>query len=207
MMTPNRLSAKFFFDTDVSVKAADLIPVFHDWISRQAVEETLIDVADYSHVHQGPALMLVALEADYVLDEGSGASGIRYIRKRTQPDSLASALALVVAQAAQAGHLIASSGLTSGVTLDTSQVEIEMLDKLHFPDELRKSEALENALQEVGLVAFGDAGLTVEYVEQDQRRPLKLLLKNTSRTSLQEVSQRLKQSALLSSVYEAEVVG
>ncbi len=79
---PGRLGAKICVDPSTRLSAASVIPVFHSWIGGQAVAEVLIDVVDYSHVLEGPALMLVALEADYVIDEGDGKTGIRYIRNR-----------------------------------------------------------------------------------------------------------------------------
>ena len=204
-MIPNRLSAKFFLKPSVSIRAEDLIPVFHDWIGRKAVDETLIDVADYSHVHQGPALMLVALEADYVLDESTGKSGIRYIRKRAVPASLESALALVVAQAAYAGHLI--NVASSSSFFDTSRIEIEILDKLVFPDGNVSNNALESAIRVVANEAFAGSDFDIQREAQDSRRPLKIVLKSSASLSLGEIAQRLKQSFLLQSTHEEVVVG
>lgn len=203
---PQRLSAKFFIDASSSVDAADLVPVFHDWIGRQAVEEMLIDVADYSHVHQGPSLMLVALEADYVFDEAEGRLGLRYIRKRSMPDSLPAALALCIAQAAAASHLISTSQLLPAVTaFDAAYVEIEILDKLNYPDVSTVGAALEAALIAVGQEAFGREGLDVTIAVEDERRPLKLVLKSTQKASLPEIADRLRQSIYLQDVQEQVV--
>ena len=44
---------KCFLDDASGVELEEFIPVFHDWIQTQQLEELLIDVADYRHVPQG----------------------------------------------------------------------------------------------------------------------------------------------------------
>jgi hypothetical protein len=49
------------------------IPVFHRWIQERSLEELMVDVADYTHVPQGPGVVLVCHDAIYSLDQGGGA--------------------------------------------------------------------------------------------------------------------------------------
>jgi hypothetical protein len=58
-----------------------VVPVFHSWIQGQIFEELLLDVADYSHVPDGPGIMLIGHEADYSVDNIDGRLGVRYNRK------------------------------------------------------------------------------------------------------------------------------
>ena len=174
-MTPKRLSAKVFFDASTAIEAADLIPVFHSWISRQSVEEMLIDVTDYSHVHEGPALLLVALEADYVLDLTDGKPGIRYIRKRAMPDSLGEAMHLVIKQVTQAASLLASSRLLEvAASFDASRLELSVLDKLNYP--VSNQEVFKATFQKVAGELFDAESINIEAVEPDTRRPLRFEL-------------------------------
>ncbi|HMB55208.1 MAG TPA: hypothetical protein VKU40_17955 [Thermoanaerobaculia bacterium] len=63
--------------------ARDLVPVFHRWIQRDRLTgELLIDVADYSHVHEGPGVLLVAHEGIYAYDGEDGRPGLQYSRRR-----------------------------------------------------------------------------------------------------------------------------
>ena len=55
------------------VKPAEFAAVLNSWIQKQRLEELLIDVADYLHVHNGPGIMLTGHEADYSLDKRAGA--------------------------------------------------------------------------------------------------------------------------------------
>ena len=65
-----------------AVEPGAFIPVFHRWIQERRVEGLAIDVADYRHVPEGPGVLLVGHEADYVLDLAEGPPGLLYSRKR-----------------------------------------------------------------------------------------------------------------------------
>jgi len=81
-----KYGVKLFFKTS-SKPIKDFIPVFHGWIQRQALPgHMLLDVHDYSHVHHGPGILLVAHEANLSIDEAEGRRGLVYIRK--QPATL-----------------------------------------------------------------------------------------------------------------------
>lgn len=76
---------------------AEFIPVFHSWIQRRALAgHQLIDVHDYSHVADGPGILLVAHEANLNFDGRS----LTYTRKQSLP------LAETVAIARQAAQLL-----------------------------------------------------------------------------------------------------
>jgi hypothetical protein len=44
---------KLFLDAASRFDLEECIPIFHRWIQDQALDEVLIDVADYRHVHHG----------------------------------------------------------------------------------------------------------------------------------------------------------
>ena len=58
-----RIALKIFLDDASVLEPGDVIPVFHRWIQRQAVDGLLIDVADFPHMPTGPCVVLVAHEA------------------------------------------------------------------------------------------------------------------------------------------------
>jgi hypothetical protein len=64
------------------------IPVFHRWIQERALDELMVDVADYSHVPDGPGVVLVCHDAVYGLDSGGGELGLLYSRRRETHPSL-----------------------------------------------------------------------------------------------------------------------
>ena len=73
---------KLFLQDASQVDLADFIPVFHDWIQHQRLDELIIDVVDYRHIHDGPGVMLIAHDAQYAIDMADGRLGLLYSRRR-----------------------------------------------------------------------------------------------------------------------------
>jgi len=65
-----------------------VIPVFHRWIQERVLDELLVDVADYTHVPEGPGVVLVCHDALYALDGAGGELGLLYSRRRETHPSL-----------------------------------------------------------------------------------------------------------------------
>jgi hypothetical protein len=80
-MELHKIGVKVFADEDTHIDPLELIPVFHRWIQNRALEDMLIDVADYSHVHAGPGILLVAHEGNYGFDETDNRRGLVYYSK------------------------------------------------------------------------------------------------------------------------------
>ena len=72
---------KLFADESSTIKLSDAIAVFHRWIQTSAVPGLLIDVADYSHVVNGPGVVLIGHESYYSLDFNKGRLGLLYQQK------------------------------------------------------------------------------------------------------------------------------
>ena len=77
-----KVDLKLFLQEPAEVEMEDFIPVFHDWIQHQRLDELLIDVVDYRHVHDGPGVMLIAHDAHYAMDMADGRIGLLYSRRR-----------------------------------------------------------------------------------------------------------------------------
>src|SRR6185295_13767560 len=82
VMDLQRIGIKMFAEDSAAVVVRDFIPVFHSWIQKQAVDNhMLIDVHNYSHIHNGPGILLVAQEGNFSIDLGDGRMGLLYYRK------------------------------------------------------------------------------------------------------------------------------
>jgi hypothetical protein len=75
------INVKLLLSEQAGLDLQALIPVFHSWIQEQPFNELLLDVADYTHVKDGPGVLLVGHEADYSIDNTDGRLGVRYNRK------------------------------------------------------------------------------------------------------------------------------
>ena len=92
-MDLHKFCVKFFVETPEAVALGSVIPVYHRWIQKQAVEGMLVDVADYGHLPQGPGVLLVAHEADYGMDSMEGPLGLLYNRKTESAGRLSDRIA------------------------------------------------------------------------------------------------------------------
>src|SRR5579871_5658816 len=82
-MESHKLAVKFFAESGGGLPVKDFVPVFHRWIQGKLLDgHQLIDVANYSHVHEGPGTVLVSHEANIHADLGEGKLGLLYIRKQ-----------------------------------------------------------------------------------------------------------------------------
>src|SRR5687768_6050569 len=96
-MQPLKIQVKIFAERDVPVDG--YVPVFHRWIRDALIPELLIDVVDYTHVPDGPAVMLIGHDSDYALDRGGGKLGLLYANKRGASIDFPAALRRVLSAA------------------------------------------------------------------------------------------------------------
>lgn len=136
----HKFGVKFFITNPEARPLRDFIPVFHGWIQRQALPgHLLIDVHDYSHVHHGPGILLVAHEANISLDQAEGRPGLLYLRKRTPVG-----LPEIVTAARQAARLLAEE---QGVQFDPTGFELVCNDRLVDPRAEELSAILQASVQ------------------------------------------------------------
>src|SRR5215213_8095394 len=128
-MNIQHINIKFYLENPEAVHLADYAAVFNSWIQNHVLEELLIDVADYLHVHNGPGIMLIGHEADYSLDQRAGRLGLLYNRKEQLPGTTQEKLAQAIRAALNAAQLIVN-------------------DRLLVPNTAKSFEALEPDLKE-----------------------------------------------------------
>ena len=81
-MDLQKFGIKLYLTTNDSFDSKDFIPVFHNWIQDKVVpNHMLIDVADYSHIPDGPGVMLIAHEGHFSLDQENHDPGMMYMRR------------------------------------------------------------------------------------------------------------------------------
>jgi len=124
---------------------ADLIPLFHQLIREQALDDLLIDVADYSHVPEGPGLVLVGHDAILSYGERPGdAAGERvsrarlvYSRRReswraVEPATPAARLRAALRNTLAAARML-EQRLGERMRWDTRAFEVTLNDRLNAP--------------------------------------------------------------------------
>lgn len=180
-----RIGAKLFLEEGCDLDPAALIPVMQGWIQRRQLPGLLIDVADYSHVHHGPGIMLICNEGDLSVDFAEGRPGILYMRKREHAPSLPDGLLACVRQCLLAAELLQREESLPDLGLDLRQTRAILSDRLRAPN---TPEAFASRRGELALFAYrlyGDASL--DRVHDDPRENLAVSVVAAGEHSLAEL--------------------
>lgn len=134
-MNLQHVNVKLFVDGTSGVAPVRFIDVFHQWIQDHALDELLIDVADYRHVPNGPGVLLIAAEADYSMDHTDGRWGLRYNRKApldgTNPQRFAQAFRAAANACRMLENHFANDG---GLTFSRRTFELFINDRAIAPN-------------------------------------------------------------------------
>ena len=146
MSAAPRMCVKLYAESDALADAA-LIPVFHEWIRDRAVGGVLLDVADYTHVPDGPGMVLVAHAVSYALDRSDGRLGLVVQQRRPVDGDVAEAVESAVRGAFDvAAKLEAEPRLHGTLAFDRSVWRVEANDRLRAPNTDAAFEALRPAV-------------------------------------------------------------
>ena len=157
-MELSRLGIKLLATDSAAIREKEFVPIFHSWIQRQCVEgHQLVDVHDYSHIHHGPGILLVAHEGNFSTDLADGKLGLAYFRKLPAGATTEEALEATLRAAAQGASLLqAEPALAGRLRFRSDELLVISNDRLHAPNTAPAFEALKPALVNVfgGNAAF-----------------------------------------------------
>ncbi len=186
-MNIQHINIKFYLENSETINLAGYAAVFNTWIQQQRLEELLIDVADYLHVHNGPGIMLIGHEADYSLDNRAGRLGLLYNRKepvegRTE-EKLAQALraTLVVAQILEKEN---------GLTFNASEVQVIVNDRLLVPNTDESFATLEPEIKSFFGQLYGGADYSLAH-NADRRERFTLNVKTETKFDVSSLLKNL----------------
>jgi len=158
MQSLQKIAIKLHARAGTEFTQVKLIPLLHGWIQKRSVEGTLIDVADYSHVPDGPGVMLIAHEGVYSFEAGSGAPGLVYSNSRGLEDGdlgsrIKRSMRLALAACEQYGQ---DSDASDGGEFPGSSWELIANDRLLAPATDQTYDELEPVLSEVCEKLYGE---------------------------------------------------
>lgn len=193
MSSPKRLQVKLFFDDSAEIPIKSFIPVFHNWIKNEETGDLLVDVHNYSHMHEGPGILLVGHEGDFAIDLAEGKTGLIYRRKRSRPRNLADLFRLALNRLFQGVRLlIEDESLSEKISFRTDELEIRFPDRLGWPNEQESYDRAEADLASVAGEVFGKENISLERVENDPRDPLSVRVRLSEAVPLDELTAKLK---------------
>lgn len=139
------------------------IPVFHRWIQGHKLGGILVDVAEYTHVANGPGVILVAHEGQWVLDAEDGKLGMVYSQRRPPEGSALQHLRRALKECFAACALLEQEPEAKGViSLDAGHLHICINDRLAAPNSPATYAALEPLVREALTPLSSDLKLTPE---------------------------------------------
>jgi hypothetical protein len=186
-MLSERLQLKLYLEPSAHFELEALIPVFHRFIRDQVLKELLIDVVDYSHVPDGPGVVLIGHGADFYVGALDGAYGLVYSRKRGGPGPdgrLEDALRRLI----NAARLLEQeNGLA--LRFESAQLSLRLTDRLHAPNDDQTFAATEaEVLALFGRIYGGEIQVTRLPAAKE---PLSLRIKASSAPSLEALLEKL----------------
>jgi hypothetical protein len=169
-MNATKISLKLFTRGDVP-EASLFVATFHDLVRRREPAELMIDVVDYGHVHEGPAVLFVGHESDYALDHGEGRTGLLYQRKRAPvpgDGSFAAHLADALRRTLGFAARLETEPALAGLRFGTDELLFRIADRLHAPNEPATFAAIEKDLRAAAERLWG-GGARVDHEPGDGR--------------------------------------
>ncbi len=170
-----RLGIKFFAEDARSIQLSEFIPVFHGWIQKRLIEDhVLIDVHNYSHISQGPGILLVGHQGNFSFDLTLERPGLLYYRK--QP---VSGFADIVKPAVQACRLLEEeSSFRNRLRFTMHEALIVSNDRLAAPNNAETLASIESSLN-AGLEQTLKSHFKLAQVSNDPKE--RLTIRATSR--------------------------
>lgn len=164
-MNIQHVNVKFYLENAETVKLADFAAVFNSWIQKQRLDELLIDVADYLHVHNGPGIMLIGHEADYSLDNRAGRLGLLYNRKEQVEGTTQAKLAQAVRAALVVALILEKE---NDLKFNGSEAQVIVNDRLLVPNTAETFSSLEPDIRSFFDQLYGGAEYSLSH--NDDRR-------------------------------------
>lgn len=150
------------------------IGIFHRWIQEDRLgrELLLIDVADYRHVPDGPAVMIIAHGAHWKIDGGGGELGLAFARKRDPLGPADGKLVEALTWALRAAAALDKEPALGGkVGFRTDRIRISVVSRLAAGNRAEDLAALRPALEGLAQRLWPGAPVAVKPIE-DPRGPL-----------------------------------
>lgn len=190
-MELQRFCIKFFAQPPMMVDVSRFIDVFHDWIRRDALPETLIDVVDYRHVARGPGVMLISHESNLSMDHGDDRFGLLYQRKAAQPGSFTSRFLAATEAALMACELLEQEPRLQGLKFDGGELLFTVNDRRLVQDS-GTMRLLHDELRSAARLFYGTTHIDIETTTRKPRERIRLSVRAAGSTDLNKLLENLR---------------
>ena len=192
-MESHKFAIKFFTQSASAPQPREFVPVFHHWIQQHLIpNHLLIDVADYSHVPQGPGTVLVSHEAIFSIDQEGGRPGLHYFRRQPFADAPSFEQRLRTAFRATLGAcaLLESDAAFSGrLKFRTDEILFRIHDRLLAPNTPEMFAQIKPQLQELANTLLA-APVTLEHRGKGDEL-MEVIIRSAGSPSVSDLASRL----------------
>lgn len=165
-----RFCVKFLARPETNIDEAKFIEIFHEWIRLHKLEGTLIDVADYRHVPNGPGIMLITHEVNYAMDWGNGEFGLYAQRKLGEGETHKDRILGLAKATATFGALLESDSRVAGnLSLEGGKFYYMSNDRLKVPNTEEAFTAIKPDLEAVAAELYPGKTVSITRKENDTR--------------------------------------
>jgi len=186
-MLSERLQLKLYLEPSEHFEVEALIPVFHRFIRDQMLKDLVIDVVDYSHVPDGPGVVLIGHAADYYVGELDGAFGLVFSRKRGGPGPEAR-LEDALRRLVNVARLLEQENSLKW-RFKSNELSLRLTDRLHAPNDDATFASTQAEVQALfGRVYGGE--VAIERLP-GSKEPLGLRIEAASAPSLEALLEKL----------------
>jgi len=189
MANVQRVGAKLFCRDGADLPLVDVIPVFHRWIQSDAVPGLLIDVADYSHVPEGPGVILVSHEGIYALDELGGRRGLAYTARFPAFETLRDCLRWSLRAAVIAACALEAE-FSGRLYFRGDEIEVFVNDRLNAPNDALGAAILDQEIDRLLREIYPDLPCE-RRIDPDPRQRLSVLVRAGRQMSLTDLATRV----------------
>ena len=189
-----KFGIKLFFQPNGSYPYRDFIPELHRWIQNESISEhMLIDVVDYSHILDGPGIMLVAHEGHFSLDQENNKPGILYMRKTDISGSFQDRFNKVLSITIQAAQLLSNNNINKELNFSHNSFRFISNDRRIAPNTLENQELYRDVVNEALENNYSDEAWSIEdFSSEDERLAFtvnfnnEIIILNQSKENLEE---------------------
>jgi hypothetical protein len=195
-MNIERTCVKFFTTAGEDIEAVRFINIFHEWFRNKKLEGVLLDVADYSHVPEGPGVMLLTHDINYGMDYGDGQFGLLAQRKRGQGQTPFERILELVGGAITFGALLEQEAALEGtLRLEGGSFHFMSNDRLLAPNTETAYEVIKADLAAAVEVIYPGRQINISRVDNDPRDRLTLAVDTGTSISLSKLFEELNVNA------------
>ena len=184
MQDLQRINVKLYLEDPTALSAKETFRIFNSWIPTTP-DEVLIDVADYSHVPDGPVTLLVGHDANYSLDNSHAEPGLLYSRKQPAEGNLSARLTKALQATLRAcQRLETEPSLDGKVSFRSGDILLIANDRLSANNDDQGENSLRAELEPVLDKLFAGAAYVIERdVAPQQRLNLRVRCDSNADTS------------------------